>query len=177
MSNATDIRKQQQQTKQSIQQNNNPVQSQLISKQQQNTDSLFTNNGNGLNLLWQRTKSGLNEGSMLNGSAACTDVERSGFDQMRMEKQESLRQEYLMALSDESVGTMCQRLIDSVSMELDRLKSQAGKDKDLTDQSENIEIYEEEDEDEHYNEQMEGLLIEEFGRCLVNIIDVVEKKN
>lgn len=114
---------------------------------------------------------------MLNGSTANTDVERTGFDQMKMEKQESLRQEYLTALSDESVGTMCQRLIDSVSMELDRLKSQAGKDKDLTDQSEKIEIYEEDDEDEHYNEQMEGLIIEEFGRCLVNIIDVVEKKN
>jgi hypothetical protein len=79
-------------------------------------------------------------------------------------------------MSGDSAGRVCQRLVSTVATELERLKSRGGKG-DLAEQSENIEIYEEEDEDEHYNEHMEGLIIEEFGRCLANIIDVVEKKN
>ena len=32
-------------------------------------------------------------------------------------------------------------------------------------------------DDEYYNEHMEDLIIEEFGRCLINIIEVAEKRN
>ena len=165
----------QQQAKLSTQiQQSNLAQSQ--SKQQHGAsysiNGLYASNGNSF---WQRPKT--NEGSCnLISNHSNADMERNGYDQMKTERQESLRDEYLLAMSGDSAGRVCQRLVSSVATELERLKSRGGKG-DLAEKSENIEIYEEEDEDEHYNEHMEGLIIEEFGRCLANIIDVVEKKN
>lgn len=61
-------------------------------------------------------------------------------------------------LTNESIESTCSRLIEKVAEELDHLNVD-NQEADLSD------------------ELMEAIIIEEFGRCLVNLIDTVEKRN
>lgn len=74
-------------------------------------------------------------------------------------------------LSNESVEVTCSHLIETVTDELNRRKDekQTNELEDISDANEDM--------DPNYDELMENLIIEEFGRCLVKIIDTAEKRH
>lgn len=82
-------------------------------------------------------------------------------------------------LTDEAIEVTCSRLIETVADELSRLNY----DDEDSDEEENDNVNGTKTENDSEaiksstDEQMETLLIEEFGRCLVQLIDTAEKRN
>ena len=94
-------------------------------------------------------------------------------------------------VTNEAIETTCSRLIETVADELERLNSDNNinndnhdddyKEKNIDDESDEklLDAFTDKisTHDSNYDELMEKLVIEEFGRCLVNIIDTAEKRN
>lgn len=82
-------------------------------------------------------------------------------------------------LTDEAIEVTCSRLIETVADELSRLNYD-DEDSD-EEENDNVSATKTENDSETIksstDEQMETLLIEEFGRCLVQLIDTAEKRN
>ena len=90
-------------------------------------------------------------------------------------------------VTNEAIEITCSRLIETVADEMERLNNNNSNN----DNNDEKKIDEEEDDeklldaftdkmsthDSEYDELMEKLVMEEFGRCLVNIIDTAEKRN
>lgn len=89
-----------------------------------------------------------------------------------------LSRSYAM-LTDEAIEVTCSRLIETVADELSRLNYD-DEDSD-EEENDNVNATKTENDSETIksstDEQMETLLIEEFGRCLVQLIDTAEKRN
>ena len=79
-------------------------------------------------------------------------------------------------LTNQSIEETCSRLIDKVAEEMGRLNKNNSKNNESSSNMMDLENGSETNDSENNDEHMETLIIEEFGRCLLSLIDTAEKR-
>merc|ERR1719468_64733 len=153
LANAADLRKQQQNKFTSQLQQTNLLKNNLKSSHQLKQNSC--NNSIGI--------SNFNDKLNVFNSE---NLNKNDITNAKIEEQQALSRSYALQMNG-TIETTCSRLIDTALKGLNELSNESNRSEESqgTDNS-----------DEEIN-QIENMVIEEFGRCMLNIIDGAEKRN
>ncbi len=80
-------------------------------------------------------------------------------------------------MTNDAIEVTCSKLIDKVAEEMSRLNNNHNENNESSSHMMDLENGSETNDSENNDELMETLIIEEFGRCLLSLIDTAEKRD